>query len=73
MLKGETSHLTQEGKELLLDCEGNSLLIKVKQSVAACHAGYFTCYYRRLDLGSGDLQVVEEKIFDPEAVYRPEK
>jgi phosphoribosyl-AMP cyclohydrolase len=73
MLKGETSHHTQEVKELLVDCEGNSLLIKVKQSVAACHAGYFTCYYRRLDLGSGDLQVVEEKIFDPEAVYRPEK
>ena len=73
MLKGETSDHTQQVKELLVDCEGNSLLIKVKQNVAACHAGYFTCYYRRFDPASGDLEVIEEKIFDPETVYRSEK
>jgi len=73
MLKGETSNHTQEVKDILVDCEGNSLLIKVKQNVACCHAGYFTCYYRRLDPDSGDLVVVEKRVFDPEAVYGGEK
>ncbi len=73
MLKGETSNHTQEVREVRLDCEGNSLLFKVKQHVAACHFGFRTCYYRRANTTSGDLEIVEERIFDPEAVYRPKK
>jgi len=73
MLKGETSNHTQEVREVFVDCEGNSLLVKVRQNVACCHAGYFTCYYRRIDPDSGALVVAEERIFDPKAVYGSEK
>ncbi len=68
MLKGETSGHIQIVKELFVDCEGKSLLIKIQQKVAACHAGYFTCYFRKLDK-SGGLEVCEEKVFDPKKVY----
>jgi len=68
MLKGETSGHIQIVKEIFLDCEGKSLLLKVKQKRGACHKGYFTCYYRRLSK-NGALDICEKKIFDPEKVY----
>ncbi|MBL7070991.1 MAG: phosphoribosyl-AMP cyclohydrolase [Candidatus Omnitrophica bacterium] len=68
MMKGETSGHIQILKEALMDCEGKSLLLKIEQKVAACHAGYFTCYYRRAT-GEGGLETVEEKVFDPGKVY----
>ena len=68
MLKGETSGHTQLVKEVFIDCEGNSLLLKVEQKVGACHAGYFTCYYRRASK-DGSLEICEKKVFDPEKVY----
>ncbi|MBN1353787.1 MAG: phosphoribosyl-AMP cyclohydrolase [Candidatus Omnitrophica bacterium] len=69
MLKGETSGNVQLIKELFLDCSGNSLLFKVEQKIAACHKGYFTCYFRKLD-ENGSETVVEKRIFDPEDVYK---
>ncbi len=69
MLKGETSGHIQLVKEVLVDCEGNSLVIKVEQKVAACHAGYYSCYYRRLNPQTGALDVVAQRIFDPGKVY----
>ena len=68
MLKGETSGHTQAVKEVLIDCEGKSLILKVEQKVGACHDGYFTCYYRRANK-DGSLDLVEERVFDPEKVY----
>jgi phosphoribosyl-AMP cyclohydrolase len=68
MLKGETSGHVQVVKELFIDCEGNSLLFKVEQKVAACHAGYFTCYYRRVNKDDS-LEIVEKKVFEPNKVY----
>jgi phosphoribosyl-AMP cyclohydrolase len=68
MLKGETSGHIQMVKELYIDCEGNSLLFKVEQKVAACHAGYFSCYYRRVGK-DGNLEIIEKQIFNPEAKY----
>jgi phosphoribosyl-AMP cyclohydrolase len=68
MLKGETSGHVQVVKELFIDCEGNSLLFKVEQKVAACHAGYFTCYYRRVNKDDS-LEIVEKKVFEPKEVY----
>ena len=47
MMKGGTSGHIQIVKEVFIDCEGNSILLKIEQKVAACHAGYFTCYYRK--------------------------
>ena len=68
MLKGETSGHIQILKEALMDCEGKSLLLKVEQKVAACHMGYFTCYFRRAGR-EGAAEIVEEKVFDPGKVY----
>jgi len=69
MLKGGTSGHIQIVKSLYVDCEGKSLLIKVDQKTAACHAGYFTCYYRELSK-DGSLKISGEKVFDPDKVYK---
>ena len=67
--KGEQSGNVQEVRGIFVNCEESSLLIKVVQhGGAACHAGYRSCYYRRL-LADGTYQVEAERIFDPEIVY----
>ncbi len=68
MLKGSTSGHIQLVKSIFVDCEGNSLLVMVKQKIAACHAGYFSCYYRRA-AADGSLEIIEEKVFNPKNVY----
>ncbi len=65
--KGETSGHTQEVKEVLVDCDQDALVIKVDQKVAACHAGYRSCFYRKLD--GEKLVVFQEKIFEEDEVY----
>ena len=69
MLKGGTSGHVQAVKSVFIDCEGNSLLFKVEQKVAACHAGYFTCYYKELK-PDGSVKITEKKVFNPEEVYK---
>ncbi|MFP4057626.1 MAG: phosphoribosyl-AMP cyclohydrolase [Candidatus Brocadiia bacterium] len=69
MLKGETSGHTQRVVEVLVDCEGKSLAIAVDQKVAACHKGYYTCYYRRYDAEADALVTVAPQVFDPGEVY----
>ena len=73
MKKGETSGHTQEIVEVRADCEGNSLLFLVKQRVAACHAGYYTCYYRKVAKGGkgggASLEVCEDRVFNPKDIY----
>lgn len=70
MLKGETSGHTQSVEEVFFDCEGKSLVIKVKQNVAACHAGYRSCYYRKFNDKANNIEIIEEKVFDPEKTYQ---
>jgi len=69
MLKGETSGHIQSVEEIFFDCEGKSLVIKVKQNVAACHAGYRSCYYRKYNDKTNDIEIIEEKVFDPGKTY----
>lgn len=69
MLKGEKSGHTQQIYSVAVDCEGKSLLIKVEQKVAACHYGYFTCYFKIIDK-DGKSRTIEKKVFDPDSVYR---
>lgn len=69
MTKGETSGCIQNVKKLYIDCEGNSLLFEVEQVKAACHEGYFSCYFREVDK-NGDLKVIEARIFNPKDVYK---
>lgn len=70
MLKGETSGHIQSVEEVFFDCEGKSLVIKVKQKVAACHAGYRSCYYRKYNDKTDNIEIIEEKVFDPDKTYK---
>jgi len=66
--KGESSGHEQVVEEIRVNCEQNSLLLRVRQIGAVCHDGYPTCFYRRLE-PDGSLEVVEERAFDPARVY----
>ena len=68
MPKGETSGHSQTIRQVLVDCEGKSLVLLVSQKVAACHTGYFTCYFRRVGK-NGKLATVGKRVFDPTRVY----
>ena len=69
MLKGETSGCVQTVRSIAIDCEGNSILFKVDQERAACHEGYFTCYFRQIDK-NGNEKIIGKRIFDPKDVYK---
>jgi len=64
--KGETSGHTQDVKEIRLDCDDDTVLIMVDQNVAACHTGYWSCFYRAW---AGGWKVVGKKVFDEGKVY----
>jgi len=65
--KGESSGHVQRVVEVRVDCDRDAVLLRVKQQTGACHEGYRTCFYRQVQ---GDaLVIVEEKCFEPEAVY----
>lgn len=67
--KGGTSGHIQRVKEIFLDCDADTVLLKVEQvGGAACHEGYASCFYRRLE-GDG-WQVVGAPVFDPKEVYK---
>ncbi|HEY6407828.1 MAG TPA: phosphoribosyl-AMP cyclohydrolase [Ktedonobacteraceae bacterium] len=67
--KGEESGNVQEVRDIFVNCEESSLLIKVLQhGDAACHTGYRSCYYRRL-LQDDSYETIAERVFDPEDVY----
>ena len=68
-IKGESSGHTQEVRAIYTDCDADTLLIEAIQHGAACHEGYRSCFFRRLD-ADGHWQVVAEKVFDPKKVYK---
>ncbi|MDL1970448.1 MAG: phosphoribosyl-AMP cyclohydrolase [Candidatus Desulfofervidaceae bacterium] len=66
--KGSSSGHVQRVKEIYVDCDNDTVLLKVEQvGRAACHTGYRSCFYRRVE--GETLVVVGEKVFDPEEVY----
>ena len=67
-MKGESSGHTQDVRAIYTDCDRDTVVIEVVQHGAACHNGYFSCFYRRLAEG-GEWEVVAEKCFDPDKVY----
>lgn len=68
-LKGETSGHAQCVRSIFLDCDADTLLIKVAQVGAACHMGFYSCFYRKLNLKTTSLKVIGKRIFDPGKVY----
>ena len=69
--KGETSGHVQIVKEIYLDCDDDTILIKVEQvGGATCHAGYRSCFYRLIS--DGEARIVGVKVFDPKEVYGSE-
>ncbi len=66
-LKGESSRHYQLVREILIDCDGDALLFKVDQQDAACHEGYYSCFFRKIE--NGQIKVVGKRIFDPKDVY----
>src|SRR3974390_716436 len=67
--KGEESGNVQEVKEVFVDCDADTILLKVHQiGGAACHEGYKSCFFRRV---AGDaLTTIGERVFDPKTVYK---
>jgi phosphoribosyl-AMP cyclohydrolase len=69
--KGEESGNVQEVKSIFYDCDADTLLIRVNQiGGAACHEGYKSCFFRKIDPKTGSVQVIGERVFDPKAVYK---
>jgi phosphoribosyl-AMP cyclohydrolase len=68
-VKGETSGHVQIVKEILVDCDADTLLLKVQQvGGAACHTGYRSCFYTRVI--EGGKEIIGEPVFKPEDVYK---
>src|SRR5205814_3661300 len=67
--KGEESGHVQEVREVYVDCDADTVLLKVRQiGGAACHEGYPSCFFRRV---YGDaVQVIGERVFDPKQVHK---
>lgn len=69
-VKGEQSGHAQKMVELLVDCDQDCLVMKVKASGGQCHVGYRSCFYRRVTKGSHDqLEILGQRVFDPKEVY----
>ena len=69
--KGEESGNVQELQSIFYDCDADTLLVKVNQiGGAACHEGYRSCFFRKIDPATGDVEVVGDRVFDPAEVYK---
>lgn len=68
--KGATSGSEQIVHEILFDCDEDSLLIKVHQKGGACHTGYKSCFYRKINNKGSKIEIVSRKVLPP---TKPEK
>jgi phosphoribosyl-AMP cyclohydrolase len=69
-LKGESSGHVQHVKSIAVDCDKDVLLVKVEQVGAACHEGYYSCFFREHNAGGREWKIVGDKKFEPDAVYK---
>jgi len=68
-IKGETSGHVQIVREIRIDCDNDSVLLKIKQvGNAACHTGYKSCFHKKIENGS--VKIIGKPLFDPEEVYK---
>jgi phosphoribosyl-AMP cyclohydrolase len=66
--KGEESGHVQTVEAVYLDCDADTILLQVRQTGAACHEGYPTCFFRQAT--PEGLKVVQERLVDPSRVYK---
>jgi phosphoribosyl-AMP cyclohydrolase len=67
--KGKTSGNIQHVKEIRIDCDNDSVLLKVSQvGGAACHTGHRSCFYQRVE--NGEIKIIGKPLFDPKEVYK---
>jgi phosphoribosyl-ATP pyrophosphohydrolase/phosphoribosyl-AMP cyclohydrolase len=66
--KGETSGHVQKVDEMFYDCDADALLIRVEQTNAGCHEGYYSCFHYKIN-PKGGVAIVGELAFDPNQVY----
>ncbi|CAB1077504.1 phosphoribosyl-AMP cyclohydrolase [Alkalispirochaeta odontotermitis] len=68
-IKGETSGHVQQVKEIRIDCDDDTVLLRVEQiGGAACHTGHRSCFYKKIEEGS--IRIVGEPMFNPKEVYK---
>ena len=67
--KGEESGNVQKVKKIFIDCDRDTLLLKVEQTGgAACHEGYKSCFFR--EVTPEGFEIIAERVFDPKEVYK---
>ncbi len=66
--KGETSGQVQRLVEFRVDCDGDTLLLRVEQTGVACHTGRRSCFFRALR-PDGELEEILPVTIDPETLY----
>ena len=69
--KGEQSGHVQHVEKVFVDCDADTILLKVRQVGAACHEGYPTCFFRQIE--NGEAKIVQHRLVDPADVYRSNK
>lgn len=67
--KGEESGHYQTVEDIRVDCDGDSILLKVRQIGPACHEGYRSCFFRSVQ-ADGKLQTILERLKAPEDIYK---
>ncbi|MFN3921724.1 MAG: phosphoribosyl-AMP cyclohydrolase [Caldimicrobium sp.] len=67
-MKGESSGHVLLVREIYVDCDEDTILIKVEPKGPVCHEGYMSCFFRKVSQ-SGDYEIIEKRLFEPEEVY----
>lgn len=68
-MKGESSGHVQVVKDIAFDCDGDTLLIQVEQTGAACHEGFKSCFFRSIEGGGAQWKETEPRLDDPDKIY----
>lgn len=66
--KGEESGHVQQVAGIYVDCDADTILLKVTQAGAACHEGYRSCFFR--EVTGDEVKVIAERLVDPNSVYK---
>ena len=78
-MKGESSGNIQNVKEIYVDCDADTVVLKVDQVGAACHEGYKSCFCREINnienldidnVSDDDIKIIQERLFDPKDMYK---